>query len=398
MIPADETKLRTPMTSTSVSSTGGAAVVGVTFLGDFLRPDGKGRPGGADRLVAWLCNASKRQIALASGLTAEPLSPATSPGLAAWATALRPAAQADALWASIFARLPSTPSWTEAIQHLVLLPLRGQFCVGYEMPPYLTRLLDDAQIPYLDMRVHPVRFMDDLLLAARASHPATQAALTSMAVPEGEVIATVGLREAMCRLLADSAIPARTLLVLGQRRFDATQIVSAPEGGAGFFDAADHRADIAAICARHRGVLLKPHPLDAEHSLLEVAREAPNLIGTVPDNLYRLLALPEISAVLSVSSSAAYEARYFGKTVYTLGRLPVRLSWRGGDTLADTHASLDDVVLSVDFWRKVLAPHVAVSECDGMRLSPKPNRLRIALDSFWNYQEIDTDRIPSRAA
>jgi hypothetical protein len=29
-----------------------------------------------------------------------------------------------------------------------------------------------------------------------------------------------------------------------------------------------------------------------------------------------------------------------------------------------------------------------------MRLRPKPNRLRIALDSFWNYQEIDTDRIP----
>jgi hypothetical protein len=32
-----------------------------------------------------------------------------------------------------------------------------------------------------------------------------------------------------------------------------------------------------------------------------------------------------------------------------------------------------------------------------MRLRPKPNRLRIALDSFWNYQEIDTDRIPRSA-
>jgi hypothetical protein len=32
-----------------------------------------------------------------------------------------------------------------------------------------------------------------------------------------------------------------------------------------------------------------------------------------------------------------------------------------------------------------------------MRLRPKPNRLRIALDSFWNFQEIDTDRIPRGA-
>jgi hypothetical protein len=33
-----------------------------------------------------------------------------------------------------------------------------------------------------------------------------------------------------------------------------------------------------------------------------------------------------------------------------------------------------------------------------MRLAPKPNRLRIALDSFWNFNEIDTDRVPRRAA
>ena len=62
-----------------------------------------------------------------------------------------------------------------------------------------------------------------------------------------------------------------------------------------------------------------------------------------------------------------------------------------------SHASLDDVVLTPDFWRTVLAPHAPVTPADGMRLRPKPNRLRIALDSFWNYQQIDTDRIPHAA-
>ena len=61
---------------------------------------------------------------------------------------------------------------------------------------------------------------------------------------------------------------------------------------------------------------------------------------------------------------------------------------------AGAHASLDDVVLTPDFWRTVLAPISRVTAMDGMRLPPKPNRLRIALDSFWNYQQIDTDRIP----
>jgi len=61
---------------------------------------------------------------------------------------------------------------------------------------------------------------------------------------------------------------------------------------------------------------------------------------------------------------------------------------------ANAHASLDDIVLTPDFWRFVLGPHMEVTQPDGMRLRPKPNRLRIGLDSFWNYQEIDTDRVP----
>jgi len=47
-----------------------------------------------------------------------------------------------------------------------------------------------------------------------------------------------------------------------------------------------------------------------------------------------------------------------------------------------------------DFWRMVLKPHASVLSPDGVRLPAKPNRLRIALDSFGNFQKIDTGRIP----
>jgi hypothetical protein len=101
--------------------------------------------------------------------------------------------------------------------------------------------------------------------------------------------------------------------------------------------------------------------------------------------------------VLTVNSSTASEAPYFGKRVHTLAPLPIRLGWRGATDEPGLWASLNDQVLSVDFWRTVLAPHMPVSVRDGVLLPPKPNRLRIALDSFWNFQEIDTDRIPLRA-
>jgi hypothetical protein len=361
-------------------------IEGVTVVGDLLRPGGNGQPGGTDRPTLWLWNAIKRQIYLASGLRSEAL---TTSGLNGWVESLRPPADADAHWASVYDGVP----WSAALDQLVIDRLRRRFCIGYEMPPWLVRLLDEHAIPYVDLRLHPVRFLDDLLFAARASVPDTQAALIAMAVMESEVFATVGLREAMCQFISEARVPDNTLLIAGQRRFDSTQIV-----GGTFFDAVPQAAAIHAICARYPAVILKPHPLDRFHSLLEVAAAAPTrVLGVIEDNVYRMLALPQISAVLTVNSGLAHEAPFFGKRVHVLAPLPVRPAWRGAASDPGAHASLTDVVLTPDFWRTVLAPHAHVTAPDGMRLPPKPNRLRIALDSFWNYQEIDTDRIPRMA-
>jgi len=366
-------------------------IEGVIVVGDLLRPDGSGRPGGMDRPTLWLWSAIKRSIYLASGLPVEALTTTDSPTLHGWVESLRIPAAADAFWASIHARLP----WSTSLDHLVIERFRRRFVVGYEMPPWLVRLLNEHAVPYVDLRLHPVRFMDDLMFAARASRAETQAALLSMAVMESEVFVTAGLREAMCRFISAARVLNNTLLVVGQRRFDSTQIA-----GGDFFGAEPLAAEIHAICARYAGIVLKPHPLDRHHSLLAVAAAAPApVLGVIDDNIYRMMALPQISAVLTVNSGVALEAPYFGKRVHTLAPLPIRPAWHNAkaEVDVDAHASLDDIVLTPDFWRQVLAPHVKVTAADGMRLRPKPNRLRITLDSFWNYQQIDTDRIPRDA-
>jgi hypothetical protein len=351
----------------------------VVVVGDLIRPDGSGRPGGTDRATLWLWNAVKRQIFLASRLQSEAL---TTAPLCDWIESLRPPEEADSYWASVHDHLPDPAQILERLRH--------RFCIGYEMAPWLVRLLDDHSIPYIDLRLHPVRFLDDLLFAARASKTETQAELVSMAVHEAEVFTTAGLREAMCRYISDAAVPDNTLLVAGQRRFDSTQIV-----GGTFFDATERASEIHAICACYPAIVLKPHPLDRYHTLLEVAAAAPTrVIGVIDDNVYRMLSLPQVSAVLTVNSGLMHEAPYFGKRVHSLAPSPVRSIWRGGTADAGSHASMDDIVLTPDFWRIVLSPYTGVTAADGMRLQPKPNRLRIALDSFWNYQEIDTDRIP----
>jgi hypothetical protein len=361
------------------------AIQGVTVLCDFLRPDVQGCVGGVDRVAAWLYNAIRRQVALACGLSVRLLTVSTAPVLAHIVTSLRSPAEADEFWAAAFEDFSHG-----ALEQQILPRLADQFCVVYEMPPYLARLLDRHEIPYLDIRVHPIRFLDDLLFAVRASRVVTRRLLADFAVAEATVAITAGLREAMCQFIGAGRIPANTLLVLGQRRFDSTQIVKGT-----FYDALDHDTAIAAILARYDAVVLKPHPLDPQHSLLAAAsRLAGTHLGVAKDNVYRLLSLPDIAGVLSVSSSVAFEAVYFGKTVHTLAPSPIRLAWREDPIQPDQHVSIDDAVLSIDFWRAVLVSHVPVTPADGIRLPPKPNRLRLAMDSFWSFNQIDTDRLP----
>ena len=363
-------------------------IKGVTVIGDVLRPDGRGEPGGVDRTTVWLFDAIKRQGNLACGLPIDCITTSGVPALRAWLATSREPSAAHRYWAACFQALPSS---TE-LERILLDRLRHRFCVGYELPPWLRGLLTGIGVPYIDLRLHPVRFLDDLLFAARASEPDTRTALLTMAGAESEVIVTAGLREAMCHMISEATVPADTLIVVGQRPLDGSQIVDGT-----FYDAFPRAAELHAICARYAAVLLKPHPLEPEHSLLEITSGAPNVAGVVRDNIYRLLSLPQITAVLTVNSSIAYEAPYFGKRVHTLAPLPIRLGWRGAEDAPNLYASLNDRMLTVDFWRQVLTPHATVTPRDGVTLAPKANRLRIALDSFWNFQEIDTDRIPDRS-
>ncbi len=354
------------------------------MLGDLLRPDARGGVGGTDRPTLWLANAIRRGVMLATGLPTGALLATRSPPLAQWLAAQRRPEQADAWWAARYVAHPSD------LPDVPVDGLLGRFCVTYEAPPYLIALLDALRVPWLDIRLHPVRFLDDLIFAVRAADADTQAALLQLALPESLAFVTAGLREAMGQFISDAAVPDDTLLVVGQRPLDASQIVADH-----FFDAADHHGEIARICAAHRAVLLKPHPTGEHHSLLLAAAAAPaNVLGATADNIYRLLALPQVTAVLTVNSSTGVEAGYFGKRVHMLAPAPVRLTWRGAEPDGTAHASLDDIVLCPDFWRLALAPHARVTPRDGMRLPAKPNRLRIALDSFWNFHQIDTDRIP----
>jgi hypothetical protein len=352
-------------------------IAGVTILGDVLRPNPEGQPGGVDGQAAWLHLAVRRQVEAACGKAPTLLSAVECPALRDWVAAQRTPSDAAAYWAA-------RHDWVSpfgSLRDLLEPRLAGQFCVGYELPPYLSRLLDTMGLPYLDLRLHPVRFLDDLLFAARASDPRVAAGLAAWAVPRDLASDGAGLHEAAARLHPRSARDPGALLVVGQRLNDATQIAD----GA-FFDAAARRAEIQHLCTASSAVLAKDHPCGERHSLVAEALASRPDARLARVGVYRLLADPSVGRVLTVNSSVAYEAPFFGKPVTTLLPLPAQIAWRGEPATPGTHVTVGDAFLATDFWRDALAPYARVSPHDGRRLAPKPNRLRVALDVAWGHE------------
>ena len=357
----------------------------VTVIADILRPCGDGSPGEVDRMTRWVADAIRPAVRLAASLPVESVTTDEIPKLRAWVAAQRPPSQADAWWARHHGSRPRS----RLLDDMILDRLEHRFCVGYEMPPWLVAMLDEAGIPYVDIRLHPIRFLDDLIFAVRGADPEIQACLAPLALPLAAPHVAAGLLVAMGRYISQARIPPGTLLIAGQRRFDSTQIADGR-----FFDAEPRAETIHAICRDYKAVVLKPHPHDQQHTLLHVAAGVPSqILGILGDNAYRLLSLPEIEAVLTVNSGLGLEAPYFGKRVHTLLPYAISLAWQDAPD-AGSHLGIGDTVLVPDFWRLVLGPHMPVSAPDGYRLPAKPNRLRIALDSFWNFHQVDTDRIP----
>ena len=353
---------------------------GVTVLGDVLRPNAEGVPGGVDGQIAWLHLALRYQVQAACGLAPKLLSPTECPTLHGLIAAERSPANAAGYWAARHAApLPNSP-----IRDLLEERLAGQFCIGYELPPYLTLLLDGLRVPYLDLRIHPVRFLDDLLFAAHPSDSRMAAPLAEWAMPRSLAWNGAGLHQAAARLQPTAQIHPGTLLVIGQRPSDATQVA-----GGDFFSATTVRDKLKRLCPAEVPVLLKDHPSRERHSLVTEMRAVRPDARFTNEGIYRLLADPGIGHVLTVNSSVAYEAAFFDKTVTTLLPPPVRLAWRGDATRRKAHVTIGDAFLNTDFWRGVLTPFTEVTAKDGFRLPPQRNRLRTALGEFWGFRDAD---------
>ncbi|BAR99103.1 hypothetical protein BV133_1510 [Blastochloris viridis] len=275
------------------------------------------------------------------------------------------------------------PMLPDAIERELLDLFDADLVVGYEIPDHLLRILSRAGIAVVDVILHPVRFLDDVVFALRTNRADIHALLAQHAVAREAIALQAGLIRSKAAWMRPP-LPLRpgAALVLGQVGDDRAAIDTATGRNRSL---ADHAGRLLELCADSSMVLFKPHPYDPAQSDTGITLRRLQAVQWTNANFYHLIAQPEIDVVCALNSSGLVEAEYFGKAALWLAP-PL---YRFGDT-APADGGFGDALpqdgawCNPAFWSAVRGAGPAA-----VLAAVRPNRLRRALNADWGFSSID---------
>ncbi|WP_159997726.1 hypothetical protein [Roseomonas sp. 18066] len=353
----------------------------IIVTGDFLRPvDRQFRPSQNEN-IRWFHRLLRGHLARASGLPVQCLH---------WGEGVKPEPFFEAFEAE-----PSALGWasfytTDRAPAAVLDALEARFgrslVVGFELAEWCKQAFTCLGIPFVDLNIHPIRFLPDVFFAAQTNDPEIFAALLQHHSDPDSFYGWADLLAATAIKFAPELVLESPVLLVGQTRVDRSLV----RHGA-LLDFTDFAVEVEKLLLREGRLAFKPHPYNPGDFGLFTAGVPFRRVQMVKANAYALLAHEDLQEVVGVSSSLIAEAPYFGKRATFLHQSPFDLAGSRQQAAQRQHLSLVERVNDADFWRDVLAPKIAVTAKDGWRFPLPPNSLRISLRNFWGYNELSTD-------
>lgn len=209
--------------------------------------------------------------------------------------------------------------------------------ISFEGPVNLWR---DSKVPLVDIWVHPVRFMNDLVFGVRSNFTH----LRQFAIEDYKIKYAAKFLQAGLTHHGMFSIPDNCIMFVGQLTADKSVLKDGK-----YYHIRDFRDEIREMVRDYERVIFAPHPFsteDPDHLARELFNGAKEW-GVVPRNFntYRVMSDYRIKKVAGLSSSMLCEAKYFGKEVHAF--LPCW--WEDGFIPVDVKT-----FLSLEFWRKIL--------------------------------------------
>jgi HAD superfamily hydrolase (TIGR01549 family) len=240
-------------------------------------------------------------------------------------------------------------------------------------------------VTYIDMWLHPIRFMDDILFALNTNNVEVRKRLQKYNLSEEyfylyanrlRIQSYKGFKR------SEPDLPPGTALFVGQMMEDKAICRDGT-----MLNILNFKKQFETLLSDHPRVLYSRHPhlkKGDEEILAFLQSQRKVQISELP--AYDLLASPYISKVMGISSSVIIEAKYFEKKTEFFYKPIIKFS----DNISEDHyASVYQDFVSPSFWSDILAPVIETKSCPRVTFLDSKDKVRDMLNFYWSYREID---------
>lgn len=259
--------------------------------------------------------------------------------------------------------------------------------LGYEFSRRTRAVLDKFGYTYIDLWLHPIRFLDDILFGFKSNNKAMFEAMAGFNYSDAyfplyadryKVSTYKGYRRRIEELKKTDE---NSALLVGQTMQDKAVL----ENGR-FLNLLDFKKEIKSLAATHTTLYFSRHPYEkGDGEIMEFLKTIKNVKVTT-EPAYLFLASDKVKTVAGISSSVVLEAKYFGKDTQYFHKPIFELSTKFGP---ESYASIMQDFMYPQFWAKVLAPIMPVKEVETVQYLDKKDKLRDMLAFYWSHKHID---------
>lgn len=256
--------------------------------------------------------------------------------------------------------------------------------IGYELSPQTRALFGKLGVAWIDIWLHPIRFLDDLLFAFSASSAAVYEAMKPFHISEDVfTLYADRLRVQYGRGFARRRHPLQegAALFIGQTMEDKAVCHQGKN-----LSLLDYKKDFEKAGRDYGRVYYSRHPYQrtGDEAIMTYVRSCP-FAEVTEWPAYDLISSGALGKVFAISSSLVHEAQYFGLKTAFLFQPPLRY----GTTFGKEYLSIYQTFVSPHFWAQALAPLMQTKPCEPIIFLSGKDKLRDMLGYYWSYHHID---------
>ncbi|HHH0502579.1 TPA: HAD-IA family hydrolase [Yersinia enterocolitica] len=259
---------------------------------------------------------------------------------------------------------------------------KDTFYICYELSKQTRELMDKLGYVYLDIWLHPIRFMDDVLFAFKSNSQGINKKLSDFNInPELyylhasylKVQSYKGFKRSTFNLEPNSAI------FIGQTLNDKAIFQDGK-----MLRLTDFKKQFELLVSAHKKVYYSRHPFvkSGDEDIIEYISQFKN-VELIDKPAYEIISRDEIVKVATISSSVAYEAKYFGKEIEYYFEPPVKIDG------CESYYSIYNQFSDPSLWERILSIHFETKEVQAINFANEKDKLRDTLSFYWGYRNID---------